>query len=259
MTTLNEVLGAMLRDVNDAQAYSTRAARDLAAEWQDDPRLLPLDVPNAWISKLDLELRFAVADATLASPRTRDPKVSRSIFTAAAGGIAAAATHSAAAYVRERLDLADDRQRWETVAEAVEQPEFRARLRDHLEDALYGARSSLIGGSPPVVDADVGAAVIDDMLAEKFFGEGPLAPVFVEGSTARQQTMRRIAGVVQENLFAINASLSAAQSILDSDVAVIVSASALSELPANLISTLRIQLDMRKYRWLDDTLLIEQK
>lgn len=261
MTTLSEVLGAVLRDVNDAQAYSTRAARELAAEWQDDPRLRPLDVPNAWISGLDLELRFAIADVHQQPARPREPQVSRATFTAAAGGIAAAATHSAASYVRERLDLADDRQRWESIAGTVEQPESRTRLRNQLEDALYAARSSIVSGSPPVLDVHAAAAVVEDTLAAKFFGEGPLAAVFVEGSKARQQTQKRIAGVVHDNLTAINAALAAngAHALFDPDLAVLVSSQELADLPAHLVSTLRIQLDMRKYRWLDDTLLIEQK
>ena len=85
MTTLDEVLGAMLRDVNDAQAWSTRAAREPAAEWQEDPSLLPLDIPNAWITKHDLELRFAIADPVPHPPRPREPKVSRSTLTAEPG------------------------------------------------------------------------------------------------------------------------------------------------------------------------------
>ena len=261
MTTLSEVLGAMLRDVNDAQAYSTRAARELAAEWQDDPRLLPLDVPNAWISELDLELRFAIAGVDRQPARRRDPAISRATFTHAADHIAAAATHAVATYVRERLDLAGDRPRWESMIAAIEHPERRARLRDQLEDALFGARSSIVTGTPPAVDINVATCVVDETLAEKLFGEAPLATVFTAGSKARTQTQKQLAGVIDTSLTAINAALAASQApgAFDPDLDVLVSSQDLAEVPAHLVSTLRIQLDMRKYRWLDDTLLIEQK
>ncbi|HYG64311.1 MAG TPA: hypothetical protein VEL74_17165 [Thermoanaerobaculia bacterium] len=63
MPMLRDFIAAALQQAAEAQDLSNRFSRDLARDYQAGI-LQQLTVPNAFLSELDLELRYAVAGST---------------------------------------------------------------------------------------------------------------------------------------------------------------------------------------------------
>lgn len=63
MPMLRDVIAAVLQQTTEAQDLCNRFSRNLALAYQADI-LQQLSIPNAFLSELDLELRYAVTGST---------------------------------------------------------------------------------------------------------------------------------------------------------------------------------------------------
>lgn len=227
MSTLSTFIAALLRDLAEAQALVTRQS------------LLQ-------VRSCDLELRFAIADTSTPADERLLSDPERSRFEPAAARIAAAAVEAAAAHLEERLDLADDRERWERIAGHIAGDDFRRFVTEHLATALYQRRRTFLTQRTTQwsFDRDLAGRVVYEALALHLFDNPALERLFARQSRGLDRLLQHLGPLVDERLTALAADLAAAPSrpaLPELDV--LVTSADLAGLDATRISTVRLHVE----------------
>lgn len=224
MNTLSNVISAIVRDVGTAAMGR-----------------------GAWfgVQNCELELRFAIAGADRRSEARAVRDLSRSLFESPSEGIAAAAVETAGAHLEERLDLADDREKWERIARHVRGADFRRFLSGHLAAALHQRVQSFVKeGAELTFDLAVAARIVHDALALHLFDNIALERLFAAQSRGREQVMRGLAPAVDERLTELAAALAHAPAgPALPELEVVVTTEELAAVDSACISTIRLRLD----------------
>ncbi|HEX6098264.1 MAG TPA: hypothetical protein VF432_18195 [Thermoanaerobaculia bacterium] len=233
MTTLREVVGAILRDIDAAQTYAGDSAIDAGRSADDEH--WPLPVPKARIDSVDLELRYGVEDLRQAA-KTRTARPDRMPLAGAASRIAAAAGDAVAKYLSDHLGLAAERPRWDRIIENVHGAEFQALLAGRLADALRREWPAA-AGQPGKMSGIVHAALAEHLFANPAFGT-----LFHDGSAAREQVAQRLAPLLAAEAELLS-TVPAVPALPDLDVIVVTRE--LADWPEPLLSRLRLHVIVR--------------
>jgi hypothetical protein len=226
MSTLSTVIAAILRDLAGAQEMGMRKSLQ--------------------VRSCDLELRFAIAETSTSTDERVLPDPARSRFEPVAARIAAAAVGAAAAHLEERLDLADDRERWERIAGHIAGDDFRRFVTEHLATALYQRRRTFIGaaGTELSFDRDMAARVAYDALSLHLFDNPALERVFAPHSRGLDRLMQHLGPLIDERLAGLAAELAAAPrrpALPDLDV--LVTSADLAAVDPTRVSTIRLRIE----------------
>jgi hypothetical protein len=197
------------------------------------------------VQNCEIELRFAIAGTDRRSETRAVRELSRSLFENASEGIAVAAVETAAAHLEERLDLADDREKWERIARHVRGADFRRFLSGHLATTLHQRMQSYIkAGAELTFDLAVAARIVHDALALHLFDNIALERLFAAHARGREQVMRGLAPAIEERLTELAAAL--AHAPVDPalpEFEVVVTTEELAAVDSARISTIRLRLD----------------
>jgi hypothetical protein len=214
MPRLGDVVGALLRDIADAQDCSNRYSTALADEYRHDRLLREFAVPNALVAEVDLELRYAVLQVAGASTRVeRDMVAARKAFTDWSAAVAPA------------------------VAACLGGTADPVAIAAALAEGLYESREAILGRG-------------NVLIAERAVEAGRAALLKALAATPSTPSQDALRALLESEVPRLADRVRAPEGPRpDFDVDVIVDAAALAELPAGAIASLRVKAMPRSHRW----------
>ncbi|WP_305042082.1 hypothetical protein [Geoalkalibacter sp.] len=239
MAELHQILGALLRDIAQARFASDIYSRNISRYYEQNSLLRRFPVPRAEIEEVEIELKFTLSGVDFAgdSGEGREARLA-SFFERHSDALASRFLRNAVAAARSlgKTELADE----------LGREAFRIDLR---QDVLR----YLMNNYPHLLDAGGGFNV-------EAAQEG-LKPVIVRALAYRMErvgeTSREMVGTILGKT-EIRSVLSALADEVkkswtggaDCRVLVEVAGTALAELPAEAISSIRIKAGLRNYNWM---------
>lgn len=251
MARLDDVVGAILRDLSGAQDTATRYTRLLALEYGGDPLLRHFPVPCTKLTDVELELRFAprrtqqsIGDRERAVARARE--VFHPYANAASENIVSAA---AGLFARARTLAEFPQSLIPEVQANLESDQFTAYLAKAIEDDLFAKRDELV--KPPAgLNIDGVAQSTIETAARVVIDHPDLKRFFAANEAFAKEALTAVRTALTDPLASLEESFPT-PSLLDPEyeLDVITELSELRDLPASALSTLRIKATMNGYRW----------
>ena len=251
MARLDDVVGAILRDLTLAQDVASKHSKMLAVEYADDPLLSYFPVPRTELRDVELELKFIPKQVkTVAGSPERT-------MAAAAGAFENYAPRAARALLQlasEKLDTARalpgfPQSMLQEISDNLVSPAFSDYVTKEIKLDLASHRTVLV--TPPdtmdygkVRDTTIDTAarvIFDHPDLKKFFDANPK---FASDLVASAQTVLKDPLDMLQNDFA-GAKLDATEYELD----VVLDPLEMTDTPSQAFSTIRIRADLRNYRW----------
>jgi len=245
MPYLKDILGAILKDLTGAQNIANHYSAWLSQQYRDHRLLKFFPVPNALLTYVELEFRFAVRQTVVdpdSGPLPPDPT------PAAFRPIALGLTQWALSVVRQALatEHSEEAARLEA---SLRQPRVEDQITANVADALYAHRLRLVDRSGGIDRKALGSAIVDgvrqNLLNDKdlvrVLGAARLNNLFADlegGKLPSEQAVQEL-----ERLFKPDASRPAL------DLEVVVDADQLRDYPEKDLHILRIKAELRNYKW----------
>jgi hypothetical protein len=251
MAQLKHVLAALLRDVAEAQDSSNRFTCELAAEYRRDPLLRELQVPNAVLSELELNLIFSVKDVNLAPGRAEQGlRAAGQVFDDHSKRLARAAIDQVVAIFEIGEDFAEDKTKWQQLAQNSQSDLFVSYLAASIAERLYARREMLLDEKNNL-NRERASSEIVETLEEKLLDHPDLKFLFRTLSKARSEVRNMIGQAIKPRLDELEQDLKRPESLaVTYEADVIVAADELKELSDKAISQIRLKAQLQGNRWL---------
>ena len=248
MADLQQIVGAILRDIAQARFSSDIYSREISRYYEQDSLLRRFPVPRTEISEVDLDLKFAVSgvDSDEAGG-AGDETSTATVFTKASYRIAQRFFDAASEAARTGAGERPDDEAWTDLAGLLQRTSPRIDLQqdvlEHLErnqghlvqegkldrSALFVSLHELLSG------------FLDALLSKTGVERAQADPLFqaIEGGAVLREQLDQLAQDVERAL-----DLGG-----DRRVQVEVTAAYLREVPAEVVSTLHIKAAVQNYMW----------
>lgn len=249
MADLQQIVGAILRDIAQARFSSDVYSRELSRYYEQDPLLRRFPVPRTEISEVDLDLKFTVTGMERSEDGgAGDESSTATAFTRAAYRITQRFFDALARTLREADDVRLEDDPWRGLLELVERTSPRIDCQQDVLEHLERNQGHLISDGQ-LDRAALGRGLralltefIDRVLLPRAgmqAGEAPVLRAAVEGGDALTDELDELAAAVERALLRSGGR----------QVEVEVTAAYLREVPAEVISSLRIKADVQNYMW----------
>jgi hypothetical protein len=259
MPDLNDIIGAILRDVSEAQDTANRYSTDLASQYKQHPLLSVMSVPNALVSGVELELKYAIQSVTDEGQRLEQRR--RRLFEAIEY-YAPQAVQSA-----EKNVLQPMRKMQLSPAELQELTrglirELHEELLDTPAEELFNTRSPARHQARSYFNRELFRNLVQealhDLLRDTFPDSQGTAPKEEGASASGKEAAEWNAALFSREVEAFVKGVSQVmEQPLDTArnrrLEVVVDSKELQSLPREAICTVKVQARLRNYKWTEIT------
>jgi hypothetical protein len=251
MPQLKHILAALLRDIAEAQDSSNRFTRELADEYGRDPLLRELQVPNAVLSELELDLAVSVKEIDLDPGRAeKGLRAAGRAFDYHSKRLARAAIDQVVAIFEIGEDFAEDKSKWQQLVRNSQSDLFVSYLAASIAERLYARRAPLLDENNNL-DRERASGDIVETLEEKLLDHPDLKFLFRTVSKARAEVRNMIALAIKPRLDELEQDLRRPdRSGQAYEAEVIVASDELNGLPDKAISRIKLKAQLQGNRWL---------
>lgn len=259
MPDLNDIIGAILRDVSEAQDTANRYSTDLASQYKKHPLLSVMSVPNALVSSVELELKYAIQSVTDEGQRLEQRR--RRLFDAieyyAPQAVQSAEKHVLQPVRKVQLSPAELQELTRRLIR-----ELHEELLDTPADELFVTRSQVKAQSRSYFNRELFRKLVQEALHDHFRQtlpealetapkqEGPPA----SGKEAAERSAALFSSQVETFVTAVSQVM---EQPLDTarnrKLEVVVDSKELQSLPKEAICTVKVQARLRNYKWTEIT------
>jgi hypothetical protein len=262
MAQLKDIIGAVLRDLSEAQDTAVRYSSALSQEYRLDPVLKQFAVPRADLGEVDIDLKFALKSVTPAPNRPeRVVADAATTFQSFAADAATSATKAVTSLLGAppsdgngsgpQFSAQDATERGQLGA-AVSSSTVVDYLKQRISEALFAKRDELVrkDGS---VDARGVQAIAASVIHDIILAHPDLAPLFARSPELKAQAASAIAAGVPKGpqlarpLQAFAAEGEALRS--DYQLEIVDDPAVLRDLPDSAYSHVRMKVNMHSFRW----------
>ncbi len=238
MAELNQIIGALLRDVAQARFSSDLYSRNISRYYEQNSLLRRFPVPRAEIEEIEFEIKFALSGVDFRGDSGEGREAQLALFfERQSNAVASHVINQAARSARSlnKIGLAGE----------LSRESFRIDLRQDILRYLMNNYPHLIdahGNLDQKMAQDGLRQVIEQALDDRMARAGAKNQPLAE-KIAEQVDVKAILDQIAKDLHSVWRQ--------DGDCRVLteISGSALSELPAGAISTLKIKAGLRNYNW----------
>lgn len=256
--TLEQILEAVLIDVAQAQDASNRySAEILAPDYEADTLLKEFPVPNAYLSEMEVELRIAVnkVDTKQAGPETSVKKALYNTKTLTPyvipvverikeilSSFFSAASNLTETEITEKLNI---------VQRNLLSDGFTEFLNKKITKALLDNEKVLLENFE--FNAKTATQKIMQVVEKEIFNQQELGFIFGE----EQNVRKRLEGLLRNPVFTILSKVQIPFEISGlknqkPDMKLFVSTTDLIDVDSNIISSLKVKVAIRNYKWATD-------
>lgn len=259
MPRLREIVGSLLRDLSWAQHQSNLYSRALSEGYRSDAILRRFAVPNASLSHLTLQLRFAVVDGDRAEPRRGDAEGGASLptlpptsrFLEIGGDLGAVALAETSRRIDSTVGAKNARpsdERLARILALLNSERVRTELGEAIGIALRdwhtAARPDGIEGALAAVERTIGHRLLHDPALTDLLGDAD-DDAFLDALRPR---LRQTLEDAIERLDRVNVDPTELP-----NVDVVIDAATLAGYPDHALQTMELRLDLRNYKWVVST------
>lgn len=248
---LDDVVGAILRDLTLAQDVASKHTRMLAVEYASDPLLRYFPIPRTELSDVDIELRFAPKQLKKVAG---SPERTMAFAKVAFDRYAVAASKALLAIASDRLERAKSMPSFtaamqEQVRQGLLAPEFEEYVRKAISGDLFDARAKLVT-PPDSVDLDGVRDTTIETAARVVFEHQDLKTFIEANPKFTADTLDQIKDALKAPLDALARDFSSSDLRADEyELDVSMDADEIADLSASSLAVVRIKAAMQNYKW----------
>jgi hypothetical protein len=247
---LDDVIGAILRDLTLAQDVASKHTRMLAVEYENDPLLRHFPVPRTQLSDVEIELRFAPRQLVrVAGSAERTMAAANAAFEK----YAPVAAHALLGVASERFERARSMPTFpasmlEEVRQGLVSPDFETYVTKAIASDLFDNRTKIIT-PPDKLSTDAARDTTIDTAVRVIFEHEDLKKFLDANPQFTKDSLGAVRDVLKDPLDALardfeDADLRQTEYELDVNF----DPTEVQD-PQHVFSTIRIKADVRNYRW----------
>lgn len=250
MARLDDVIGAILRDLTLAQDVASKHTRMLAVEYEKDPLLRHFPVPRTQLSDVEIELRFAPRQLLRV---TGSPERTMAAAGAAFNTYAPMAARALLKVASDRFERAKSMPSFpasmiEDVRQGLLSPEFETYVTKAISADLFDNRAKIVT-PPDKLSIDAARDTTIETVGRVIFEHEDLKRFLEANPQFTTESLGSVKAALKDPLDALardfqDADLRQTEYELD----VLFDPTDLQD-AARVFSSIRIKADIRNYRW----------
>ncbi len=245
MAQLNQVIGAILRDIAQARLTSDLYTRDISRYYEQDSLLRIFPVPRSEINEVTIDLRFAI------SKIESDP-ASTTAKNAKTAGIFDPCSEHLVNSIFDGLTSTPTAQAnpsWLETINNFSTAEFRSDLRTKILDCFESNVYGLIDKQNNLLDVDALLDFVREAVDRSIYRKPEIAS-FLEDGDFSGPVKAAVTTRMKSDLEAMRVEIESARSAAeDYSIEVDVTTDKLQEVPEAALSSIKLTTSMRNYTW----------
>lgn len=256
--TLEQILEAVLVDVAQAQDASNKySAEVLAPEYKDDTLLKEFPVPNALLSELELTLKMAVdntyTDDGEDGTGTKTPQYNAKVLLPYVLPIVDRIKEIFSSFFNAAANLTEPEVtgKLNTIQRNLMSEHFTKFLTQKILKCLLDNEKVLLNNL--VFDAKTALQKVMNVIEQEIYNQEQLDFIFGQEKSAR----KRLDGLLRNPIYSILVKVSVPVEVAGlkhqrPGMRMFVSAGELEDIGSDVISSLKIKVEIRNYKWATD-------
>lgn len=256
--TLEQILEAVLIDVAQAQDASNKySAETLAPEYKDDTLLKEFPVPNALLSELELVLKLAVdngyTDDGENAAGSKIPQYNAKILLPYVLPIVDRIKEIFSSFFNAAANLTEPEitGKLNTIQRNLMSEHFTKFLTQKILKCLLDNEKVLLNNL--IFDAKAALQKVMNVIEQEIYNQEQLDFIFGQEKSAR----KRLDGLLRNPIYSILVKVSVPLEVSGMKhqrpgMRMFVSAAELDEINSDIISSLKIKVEIRNYKWATD-------
>jgi hypothetical protein len=262
---LDDVVGAILRDLTMAQDVASKHTRMLAVEYANDPLLRHFPVPRTQVSDVEIELRFAPRQLTRTAG---SPERTTALAKRAFDHYADLAAHAMLRVASDRFERARSMPTFpasmiDEVRQGLVSPEFESYVVKAISSDLFAARAKIIT-PPDKLSIDAARDTTIDTAARVVFEHEDLKRFIEANPQFTTDTLGAIRDALKDPLDMLAHDFESSDLRRpEYELEIALDPTELQDAATQTFSTIRIKADVQNYRWVstpgsEDDQLVEE-
>jgi hypothetical protein len=248
---LDDVVGAILRDLTLAQDVASKHSRMLAVEYAGDPLLRHFPVPRTQLSDVEIELRFAPRQLTRVSGSDEGTLAAAKQAFDAYAPLAATALLGVASdrFTRAKSMPGFPSSMLAEISQGLESSDFKDYVTKSIAADLYAARTKIVT-PPDKLDLDAARETTIATAVRVVFEHPDLHGFLDANPSFAKDSLAAVNDALKDPLNRLSESFSSADlHATQYELDVALDPTELQDTGAATYSTIRIKADMKNYRW----------
>lgn len=247
---LSELLATILIDAARAQNESNKYSAVISEEYKKDKVLGFFPVPNAFLPELEVELKFSIGslDDAGASPE-ENTKIAAAVFNEFAEPAAIGAINIIRDFIEKLKDFYEDKEILEKIKKNLQSERFLRYTAGALSDTLFNNREYILD-SKNKLNLDEARKLLSRIFNERLLNHPDITNLYKYEKALKNKVSTQITRYAHETAEKLQPSLNKINLISKyRRLGVKVASKDLEGLSDKAVSTLKVKVDMRNYKW----------